>query len=376
MLIGIMALRQEEGWHTVHGRTFGEQRWSELAVALERDHEHLCFVNPFLPDAELAVLEQDYSLQPTCVPGAFDFALPEDPRRRFPVVDASDERHIYVEPIRPDRHEVEVLGASPGEELAPFLLAEGASLIVAKALQVEEGDYVLDACATGATSFALAAALFAPRCPRGHALPQNLQGRLVCNEMVKSRAILVQQMLRLLLPWRLFDSKESLAGHGPRVVLTSVDLGTTSNAAEKLAPYSKILLGPPCTDDKAMLRGSCPGGLARWSASTAKVSAERQLKWLHNALWLLCEGGVLLYFNRALAPEEGDGVIERLFKRVEGTFDLQVDPLDEVLSSMIPGLAAESTDWGTRIMPDKTSFGPMFFSRIRLIRRTHQGHVR
>ena len=24
------------GWHTVHGRTFGEQRWSELAVALER----------------------------------------------------------------------------------------------------------------------------------------------------------------------------------------------------------------------------------------------------------------------------------------------------------------------------------------------------
>ena len=24
-----------------------------------------------------------------------------------------------------------------------------------------------------------------------------------------------------------------------------------------------------------------------------------------------------------LAPEEGDGVIERLFKRVEGTFDLQ-----------------------------------------------------
>ena len=111
----------------------------DFSSLLLQDHEHLCFVNPFLPDAELAVLEQDYSqhprdplgfragslevfrgLQPTCVPGAFDFALPEDPRRRlqaqlsqfcrasqscqkrarFPVVDASDERHIYVEPIR------------------------------------------------------------------------------------------------------------------------------------------------------------------------------------------------------------------------------------------------------------------------------------
>ena len=58
-------------------------------------------MNRFLPAAELAVLEQDYSqepgalrfrdgasrilrgLQPTCVPGAFDFALPEDPRQRL-----------------------------------------------------------------------------------------------------------------------------------------------------------------------------------------------------------------------------------------------------------------------------------------------------
>lgn len=345
-----MALRREEGWHSSHQSHFGRDRWEELRVALERDHEHLCYVNPFLPASEKEVICEDYSLQPSCIPGAYDFCLPPT-ERQFPVVDASDERHIFVDKLREERH-------------------EGSSLVVSAALQVEEGDTVLDACANGITSLVLAGGLF-PRCPRGQALPHDLQGRLVCNEMVKSKASRLQQTMHTLLPWRLFDVNAA-AGHAPRVVFTSVDMATTSNAAERLGPYDKILLGPPCTEDKEMLRGSAPGGLSKWSAATAKVNAERQLKWL--TLWLLREGGVVLYFTRALSVEEGDGVIQRLFQRVEGLFDLQVMPLEELVAGFVPGLSAEPTDWGARIMPDKTSFGPMFFSRLRLLRRRHQGH--
>ncbi|CAL1169087.1 unnamed protein product [Cladocopium goreaui] len=364
-----MALRREEGWHSSHQSHFGRDRWEELRIALERDHEHLCYVNPFLPASEKEVICEDYSLQPSCIPGAYDFCLPPT-ERQFPVVDAGDERHIFVDKLREERHELEL--RAPGEEIAPFALSEGSSLVVSAALQVEEGDTVLDACANGITSLVLAGGLF-PRCPRGQALPHDLQGRLVCNEMVKSKASRLQQTMHTLLPWRLFDVNAA-AGHAPRVVFTSVDMATTSNAAERLGPYDKILLGPPCTEDKEMLRGSAPGGLSKWSAATAKVNAERQLKWLHNSLWLLREGGVVLYFTRALSVEEGDGVIQRLFQRVEGLFDLQVMPLEELVAGFVPGLSAEPTDWGARIMPDKTSFGPMFFSRLRLLRRRHQGH--
>ncbi|CAJ1423113.1 unnamed protein product [Effrenium voratum] len=361
-----MALRGEEGWHAAHAAAFGQERWQELALAMERDHEHLCYLNPFLPASEMEVIQQDYSLEPSSVPGAYDFMVPENWERQFPVVDASDERHLFVDLVRPERHELELRG--PGEELAPFVLAEGAALIVASALQAEEGDHVLDACANGTTSLVLAGGMF-KRCPRGQALPQNLQGKLVCNEMVKAKAQTLQAILRSLVPWRLFDTQASIAGHGPRVVFTSVDMATPSNAAERLGPYDKILLGAPCTDDKALLRGA--GASRTWSAATAK--AGRQLKWLHNALWLLREGGIVLYFNRALSAEEGDRVIERLFKRVEGTFDLEVMPLEELVACLVPGLAAEPTDWGVHIMPDRTSFGPMFFSRIRLVRRMHHG---
>merc|ERR1719284_2261436 len=109
--------------------------------------------------------------------------------------------------------------------------------------------------------------------------------------------------------------------------------------------------------------------MARWSAAaTGKVSSERQLKWLSNALWLLKEGGVLLFCSSALAPEECDGVVERLLQKARGSFELEVLPLEEDLCAMIPSMAAEPTEWGTRIMPDRTPYGPVYFSRLRLLR--------
>jgi len=177
----------------------------------------------------------------------------------------------------------------------------------------------------------------------------------------------MQQALRMLLPWQLFDLQASATGQAAHVVFTSADIGTPLNAAERLGPYDKILLGPPCTNDRQLVRSS----LEKWSSSTAKVSAERQLKWLHNALWLLKEGGLLVFFSKALSPEECDGVVERLLLKVRGTFELEVLPLEESICRIVPGLAAESMDWGTRIMPDKTSFGPLYMSRLRLLRRTH-----
>lgn len=365
----VTPLREEAGWHATYAEHFGQERWEELSVALQRDLEHLCYLNPFLSALEQDVLKTDYSLQQTSVPGAFHFQLPDDPDSQFRVVDASEETLLLVAPVRVARHEVEVLSTDPEDQIAPFVFAEAANLIVARAVQVEEGHRVLDASAgMGVTPLVLAGALFARRCGRGAWTPEDIEGCLVCNEVGKDRASRLKDTMQALLPRRLLNATHR--GQDARVLFTSADLGTPLNTAERLGPYDRILVHPPCTSDRNLVRGKQGGSLSKWTGATPKVSSERQLKWLFNALWLLKEGGILVFFSTALAPEECDGVIERLLLKIRGTFEVEVLHVDESICSMVPGLAHEETDWGMRVMPDRTSFGPLYFSRIRLLGRS------
>lgn len=219
----------------------------------------------------------------------------------------------------------------------------------------------------GGKGLVLAACLFAKRCQED-LLPE-LFGRLVLNEASKPKAARMQRIVADFLPPLLFDKARP---KGPHVIFTAADASTPSNTMERNGPYDKILLDAPCTNDRRLLREGPSGALARWSNGTAKVASEKQLKLLYNCLWLLKEGGVLLYCNSALAPEECDGVIERLLLKVRGTFEVEVLPLEERVCRMVPGLAAESNDWGTRILPDRSPYGPIYFSRLRLLRRTHE----
>merc|ERR1711879_30949 len=119
----------------------------------------------------------------------------------------------------------------------------------------------------------------------------------------------MQRSMRAFLPDALFDEGRP---YGPHVIFTTVDMGTPVNTVERYGPYDKILLDAPCTVDRDLLRGDEGAKLERWSTGTLKISAERQLKLLKNALWLIKEGGVLLFCSRALAAVECDGVVERL----------------------------------------------------------------
>jgi len=103
-----------------------------------------------------------------------------------------------------------------------------------------------------------------------------------------------------------------------------------------------------------------------------KVSAKKLLKLATNALWLLREGGVLLYCATSLSPEECDRLIETLMIQTRNHFVLEIIPLEEDIRRMVPGLASEDTDWGTHIFPDRTPFGPAYFSRLRLVKRIHE----
>lgn len=354
-----MALRGEEGWHVAHAQHFGEERWQELHQALHREVEHLCFLNPFLPEEARARLEREYSLVTTTVPNAYNFEMPEDPTTHYRIEEHADENTIFVEAER-DAHAV-----ASQNGLAPFFFFEGASAIVAYALGVEEGDQVLDACAApGGKSLVLASAMYA----KGFLEGRSMAGKLVCNEVSKERAARMQHCMQRFLPPTLFDED---TGRSPHVVITTADVRTPTNSVERHGPYDRILFDAPGTQDRHMLRGKA-GTLEEWSAGKTRVSFERQVKWLNNMLWLLKEGGVMLYCTTALSPDEGDAVIEAVVRKAQGNFILELLPLEEHIVRMVPELVAEPTEWGTRIMPDKSGFGPVYFSRLRMMSRTHE----
>lgn len=360
-----MATRGEEGWHAANRAAFGEERWRSLLDALHRDTEHLVFPNPFLAKAGLREVKAAYKMMETSIPWMHTFELPEDPEQHFVAAPGNGEGAIFVEPRR--RPEEPVWDW----RLAPFAMIDGASALTAMALGVEEGEAVLDVCAApGGRAILHAAALFVPKpkvfAPgedRSSVLPN---GRLVCNEAVKSRAGLLQRTVGAFLPEELLDSTQT---QKPAVIFTSADPGTSHNSMERLGLYDRVLLAPPCVDDRELLRS---GALAeRWSQGAIKVSAERQLKLLKNALWLLRDGGVLLYCVPALSEQECDGVIEQLLNKSRQSFKLEVLPVEDRMWRAVPGAGLEPTDWGARLLPDRTPFGPIYFCRLRLVERLH-----
>ncbi|CAK0871591.1 unnamed protein product [Prorocentrum cordatum] len=145
-------------------------------------------------------------------------------------------------------------------------------------------------------------------------------------------------------------------------------MGTAVNSMEKYAPYDKILVDAPCNVDRDLLRGR-DEKMARWSVgivariSTVKVSAERQLKLLRNALWLLKEGGVLLFCNRALAGGECDEVVEQLLVQERDRFELRVLPVEEEICRMVPNYGGESTGHGVPAAKRRASGTPAAATR-------------
>lgn len=285
------------------------------------------------------------------------------------IEECDDEVTIFVAHGR-SRGDAAPVGKVPGAvPLAPFFFIDGASAIAALALGAGMEEDVLQMCA-GSGGKGLVVASYMYKQGFDHTDPTNVarfRGKLVLNEVCKRRASLLQRVTSEFLPPALWDRSHS----DPSVVLTSVDPGTQHNTMERHGPYDKILLDAPCTDDRLNLRQASSGAMSTWCAGRARTAAERQLNLLGNALWWLKEGGVILYCTSALSCEECDGVIERLLVKARGDFEIEVLPFEDRICEMVPGYAAEPTDWGVRILPDRTPYGPMYYSRLRLIRRCH-----
>jgi 16S rRNA C967 or C1407 C5-methylase (RsmB/RsmF family) len=96
--------------------------------------------------------------------------------------------------------------------------------------------------------------------------------------------------------------------------------------------------------------------LQQWSPSRIRRLAQQQYAMLVSALELVRPGGHITYSTCALTRDENDGVIDRLFKKRKGRF--QVMPCDASWG--------EETAHGRCILPDVCEGrGPMYICRMR-----------
>ena len=166
-----------------------------------------------------------------------------------------------------------------------YYLQEPSAASVVKALDIQEGDWVLDACAApGGKSHQIACAL-------------NNTGFLLSNEIDPKRAnILMSNMER--------------CGVGENMI--------TCSSLERLAPqfqgvFDKVLVDAPCSGEGMMKKHELAS--VEWSVENNLACQKRQLRILDEAVTCLKTNGILVYSTCTYAIEENEAVIYEFLKR-------------------------------------------------------------
>lgn len=128
--------------------------------------------------------------------------------------------------------------------------------------------------------------------------------------------------------------------------------------------FDRILLDAPCSSERHVFLDE--KYLAEWSPARIKTLAIAQWALLSSAWRMLMPGGYLLYSTCALAAEENDGVVSRLFKKFadvelkDTAVALDVSPF---CTAVLP--EPEPTEFGSIVLPDvQNGAGPLFFSLL------------
>lgn len=180
--------------------------------------------------------------------------------------------------------DVKALGNHPLHHCGAFYLGDPSATSAVAALDPQEGDIVLDMCASpGGKTVGIAAAL----CGKGF---------LVSNEVVSSRIA-------------------PLLANTERMGICNISV--TNCHPEDLATnlpeiFTKVLVDAPCSGEGMMLRDGQAN--ANWSEKNIAACAERQARILDSAAKCVAPGGILVYSTCTFAPEENEQNVERFLE--------------------------------------------------------------
>ena len=222
--------------------------------------------------------------------------------------------------------------------LSTTYILDPASVIVARALEVQRTDVVLDMCAApGGKSVILAEEMFFSKIQDSNQEPI---GQLVSNEMSESRRARLIKVFQEYIPREHRDFVHVRGLDGNQYGLRNPGV------------FDRVLADVPCSGERHLFEN--PAELAMWTEKRTKNLSIRQYSLL-SAAWLACKvGGRIVYSTCSISPLENDEVVAKLVKK-RGPEVLRPDFL-ETYDFL------EETEFGYRILPDTCGFGPMYFA--------------
>ncbi|MCH2137046.1 MAG: RsmB/NOP family class I SAM-dependent RNA methyltransferase [Phycisphaerales bacterium] len=202
---------------------------------------------------------------------------------------------------------VRALPAAMRGELA---LQSAASMAAACALTPQPGEDVLDLCAAPGGKTALL-----------HRLMQG-QGRLVANDASRRRLD------------RLRDQLQQLGIEGVQIL----NREGAALANELPNCFDRVLVDAPCSGS-GRWHGGDPTAWSTWTPSTPKSLARRQVGLVSAACTMVRPGGRVVYSTCTLAPEENEGVLDRLLSKPPVPLRMVACPLH------VPGERPPLSSW-------------------------------
>jgi len=118
--------------------------------------------------------------------------------------------------------------------------------------------------------------------------------------------------------------------------------------------FDKVLVDAPCSGEQHLLASTKE--IAKWTPTRTKRLSTAQYSLLCSALLACKPKGQIVYSTCSISPYENDRVIERILNKKSDSVKLDLPELN------LEGI--DKTKYGYLILPDKTGFGPIFFSRL------------
>ncbi|XP_076839151.1 tRNA (cytosine(34)-C(5))-methyltransferase, mitochondrial [Brachyhypopomus gauderio] len=224
--------------------------------------------------------------------------------------------------------------------LKQYYLLNAASLLPVLALQVKDGEKVLDLCS-------------APGGKGLTVLQVATPGRLRCNDMDESRYKWLLKTLQSYIPPAVMDT----------VTVTNAD-GRSVGSIEPQA-YDKVLVDAPCSNDRSWLftpRGQ--QGELWLRARTQLPYLQKEL--LCSALEAVRPGGMVVYSTCTLSRAENQSVVEAVLTSCPGVELLDLE--EELIGSLSQHFtfARLQPPLGHLVIPEQgRTWGPMFVCRLR-----------
>lgn len=214
--------------------------------------------------------------------------------------------------------------------LLAFYLMDAGSIAAAQALEVQEGDLVLDLCAApGGKSLILIESL-------------RNSGEILLNDVSASRRERLKKVIQQYVPQAV----------RPRVRITGKDGGLFSKSHPEA--FDRILVDAPCSGERHLLKSS--EHLKEWKPSVSPRLAQRQYALVSGAIEALRPGGRIVYSTCSLSSFENDAVVERILEKKSDRIRHIEVPTEKSLDGV------EKTRFGSIFLPDRTGFGPLYWS--------------